>query len=192
MKIDCIKEKQIYVLDDIAPAYVNQKLLDNSMKANYKIHKCNRYLAENDYYMVCPLSDQDLNSTEIVPYISNLFKSIEVDQYFLRSYINMYTQATPTSAHVDESEVGCYTVLFFFCESWERNWGGEVTFYDVDGRNYTVEYQPNRMVVFDGTILHRVNPITSFAKGFRFSLAIKCASKKVAEENYKLTNLLKI
>jgi Rps23 Pro-64 3,4-dihydroxylase Tpa1-like proline 4-hydroxylase len=191
MKIDCIKEKGLYVLDDVMPVNVNHRLLDNSMQANYKIHKCSRYEPENDYYMVCPLSEQDLYSTEILPVVSDFFKNIDVEQYFLRSYVNMYTQWTPTSDHIDENEKGCFTVLFFFCNSWQRNWGGELTFYDVDGCNYTVEYQPNRMVIFDGTIVHRVNPVTSFAKGFRFSLAIKCASEKVATVNYSINNLIK-
>jgi hypothetical protein len=52
---------------------------------------------------------------------------------------------------------------------WDVNEGGETQFY-IDENIYGITPVPNRMVIFDASILHRA---TSFRSSHRFTVAIK-------------------
>jgi Rps23 Pro-64 3,4-dihydroxylase Tpa1-like proline 4-hydroxylase len=187
-----IKSDSLYVIDGAIPIHFNYLLQNRALDSKYVIHKGSRFEKENDHYMACYLNDADLVSTGILPHITDVLNELKTEQYLIRSYINMYSHFTPTTAHVDENVVGNMTCLYWFNTRWERNWGGEITFYDVDGRNYTIEYIPGRLLVFDGTILHRVNPLTAFAKDFRFCLTLKCADKRTKDFVYNKPDALQL
>lgn len=192
MNIDCIKQNALYVIDGAVPTHIQFLMQNRALSSHYTIHKGSRFEKKNDHYMACYLTDAELLSTGVLPFVTEVLNTLGIEQYLLRSYINLYSHGTPTSAHVDENVTGCATVLYWFTNGWERNWGGEITFYDVDGRNYTIEYKPGRLIVFDGTILHRVNPLTAFAEDFRYCLTIKCGTQQAKDFIYNRPNALQV
>lgn len=84
-----------------------------------------------------------------------------------RMYINCFAPTENPYFHID-GENGL-TLLYYPHEEWNLNEGGETQFY-VDDDIYGITPIPNRMVIFDASILHRA---TSFRSSHRFTVAIK-------------------
>lgn len=84
-----------------------------------------------------------------------------------RMYINCFSPAENPYFHID-GENGV-TLLYYPHMQWDINDGGETQFY-VDGNIYGITPVPNRMVIFDASILHKA---TTFRNNHRFTVAIK-------------------
>lgn len=82
-------------------------------------------------------------------------------------YINCFAPSERPYFHVDADDG--ITMLYYPNEGWIPDDGGETQFY-VDGEIRGIVPQPNRLVYFDASILHRA---TSFRSGHRFTVAIK-------------------
>jgi SM-20-related protein len=66
------------------------------------------------------------------------------------------------------------TALWFLCESWDREWGGETLFYTADGdAQCAVTPRPARLVVFDSDIRHAGKPPNRNCPIGRYTFAIK-------------------
>ena len=85
-----------------------------------------------------------------------------------RMYVNCFAPGENPYFHVD-GKAG-YTFLYYPDESWDRDEGGETQFL-IDGEIQGVLPLPNRLVMFDATLLHKA---TSFRSRHRFTLAVKC------------------
>lgn len=92
----------------------------------------------------------------------------ELAKYKLyRMYINCFAPREVPYFHIDAEEG--YTLLYYTNENWQLNDGGETQFL-IDDSLHGVLPIPNRMVIFDASILHRA---TSFRDTHRFTIAIK-------------------
>lgn len=80
---------------------------------------------------------------------------------------------TIADSHTLHNHEGEDVILYYANLKWEDGWSGETFFYDKKGENIicTVQYTPNRMVVFDGELLHRFNGPSRIADKFRFSIS---------------------
>jgi SM-20-related protein len=66
------------------------------------------------------------------------------------------------------------TALFFVNAEWDREWGGEITFYNEHGDAVNVVTpRPGRMAVFEGAIEHRVGVPNRNCYDARLSVACK-------------------
>ena len=81
-------------------------------------------------------------------------------------YINCFVPGENPYYHIDGEGL---TFLYYPNLDWDVQQGGETQFY-IDENIYGIIPKPNRMVVFDGMILHRA---TSFRNQHRFTVAIK-------------------
>jgi len=84
-----------------------------------------------------------------------------------RMYVNCFAPREIPYFHTDGDDG--YTFLYYVNESWQPNDGGETQFLMDDSLHGVVPI-PNRMVMFDASILHRA---TSFRDTHRFTVAIK-------------------
>lgn len=84
-----------------------------------------------------------------------------------RMYINCFAPSENPYFHID-GESGM-TLLYYPNMDWSINDGGETQFY-IDENIYGITPIPNRMVIFDASILHRA---TTFRNTHRFTVAIK-------------------
>ena len=93
----------------------------------------------------------------------------------LRQYANGHTYGLGGKAHVDDTEAGTYTLLYYPMLEWDRDWGGETVYYtkgygEISG---AVRPLPNRAVFFESTIPHLGRaPERSFL-GLRVTVAFK-------------------
>jgi len=83
-----------------------------------------------------------------------------------RMYINCFAPSECPYFHTDGEGI---TFLYYPNLEWNLQDGGETQFY-VDGNILGVPPAPNRLVMFDGEIVHRA---TSFRDRHRFTVAIK-------------------
>jgi hypothetical protein len=97
-----------------------------------------------------------------------LIKQMEFD----RMYVNCFAPSENPYFHIDGKDV--ITFLYYPEKEWSLNDGGETQFY-VDDNLYGIIPKPNRMVMFDGSIIHRA---TSFRDRHRFTVAIKYVENK--------------
>ncbi len=66
------------------------------------------------------------------------------------------------------------TALWYLCERWDIEWGGETVFFDAqDEVAYAVMPRPGRLVVFDGAIKHVGRPPNRICYAPRYTFAIK-------------------
>jgi SM-20-related protein len=66
------------------------------------------------------------------------------------------------------------TALWFLCESWETDWGGETLFYDDAGEALVaVSPKPGRLLLFDGAVRHAGKPPNRNCPVGRYTFAIK-------------------
>jgi len=66
------------------------------------------------------------------------------------------------------------TALWYLCERWDVEWGGETMFYDAhDEVALAVVPRPGRLVIFDGAIKHAGRPPSRICHVPRYTFAIK-------------------
>lgn len=94
-----------------------------------------------------------------------------------RMYINCFASSENPYFHVDGEG---YTFLYYPNDEWDINDGGETQFF-VNESFYGVAPIPNRMLIFDASLLHKA---TSFRNRYRFTLAIKYGNQKIPDDLY--------
>lgn len=92
-----------------------------------------------------------------------------------RVYTNYASFGDTLLTHVDaQPELDELTALWFLCESWDREWGGETLFYTAEGdAQIAVTPKPARLVLFDGRIRHAGKPPNRNCPIGRYTFAIK-------------------
>ncbi len=99
-----------------------------------------------------------------------------------RAYTNVAAFGDMLFTHTD-CQPGQHelTALWYLCDRWELEWGGETVFFDAQGEiAAAVRPQPGRLVVFDGAILHAGRPPSRICYVPRYTFAIKF--ERVASE----------
>src|SRR6185436_4935288 len=92
-----------------------------------------------------------------------------------RVYTNYASFGDVLLTHVDAlPNARELTALWFLCESWDTEWGGETLFYADDGdAQIAVTPKPGRLLMFDGAIRHAGKPPTRNCPVGRYTFAIK-------------------
>lgn len=92
-----------------------------------------------------------------------------------RSYVNVAHYGDMLFSHHDcPPDSGGLTALWYVCDRWDHEWGGETVFFDSrrDVRG-AVSPRPGRLTIFDGAILHVGRPPNRNCYVPRFTLALK-------------------
>ena len=106
----------------------------------------------------------------------------------VRSMINLTTIADTNEAHNHPNED---VLLYYVNTEWKPHWQGETFFYDSKVKKvvYTSPYIPNRMIKFDGHIIHRFNTQSRSAPKFRFSISTFFLKEEVSEKGFSTNQL---
>ena len=93
-------------------------------------------------------------------------KDVQID----KTVINCDTIADSHTHHIHKNQD---VVLYYANLDWQDGWSGETLFYDDIGSEIicALPYTPNRMVVFDGELVHRFNGPSASAPKYRFSIS---------------------
>lgn len=92
-----------------------------------------------------------------------------------RAYTNVASYGDMLFTHTDcLPEQHDLTALWYLCQSWDIEWGGETMFFDAqDDIACAVIPKPGRLVVFDGAIKHVGRPPNRICYAPRYTFAIK-------------------
>jgi hypothetical protein len=92
-----------------------------------------------------------------------------------RAYTNVASYGDMLFTHTDcLPDQHDLTALWYLCEEWDLEWGGETMFYDESNEvACAVRPRPGRLVVFDGAIKHAGRPPSRICYVPRYTFAIK-------------------
>ncbi len=92
-----------------------------------------------------------------------------------RSYVNVAQYGDLLFPHTDAHPgAGELTALWYICDRWDHEWGGETVFFDAQRDvRAAVSPRPGRLVIFDGEVLHAGRPPNRNCYVPRFTLALK-------------------
>jgi hypothetical protein len=177
-----VDNKKVWLVDKGFPKDQLNRLHRFCFTRPFSFGQTGNLVGEDSTRLASHLQHGELVGSGCMWYVRQAVEMVGLDLEANGSYVNSYQIMTPTARHTDFDSANFYTIIIFSNSYWHDDWGGELTFYGRDKINYTAEFVPGRIVILDARIEHRVNPLTSFAKDFRFSLAIKCVT---AEESKK-------
>ncbi len=93
-----------------------------------------------------------------------------------RAYCNVahYGDMLMTHRDCNPEKDNVVTALWYVCQRWETDWGGETLFYNEDGdAEFVVSPRPGRLAIFDGGLTHVGRPPNRICYEPRYTLAIK-------------------
>lgn len=92
-----------------------------------------------------------------------------------RAYTNVASFGDMLFTHTDcLPGMGDLTALWYICDEWDIEWGGETVFFDQQGEiAASVRPRPGRLAMFDGSILHAGRPPNRICYKPRYTFAIK-------------------
>ena len=113
--------------------------------------------------------DQSLNDFLDPLITSEPFKNINENK-IVQTVVNCDTTYDTHTVHTHNNQD---VILYYVNNEWKDSWGGETFFYDSNGKEiiYTSPYTPNRMIKFNGELVHRFNGPSRTGPKFRFSIS---------------------
>ena len=128
-------------------------------------------------HWVCEMPLENLPRTSLWQATEQAVTTVRPNERFFpyRVYTNYSSFGDTLLTHVDA--VGAareLTALWYLCESWDTEWGGETLFYDDAGdAQIAVSPKPARLLLFDGAIRHAGKPPNRNCPVARYTFAIK-------------------
>ena len=85
--------------------------------------------------------------------------------------MNLTKPCDPNFIHTHPNQFGC---VYYVNPTWEKNWAGETLFFDNKKDNVieTSLYEPNKLVIFDGSIPHTIRAQNIIGPSYRFTLTL--------------------
>lgn len=113
-----------------------------------------------------------------------LHKSLGLKEFFnIEKYDSIYllghTYGLEQQAHHDQCD---FTLIYYPLLEWKLPWGGGTKVWDDNGRENSVDYRGNRLVIFDGELLHQGLPPAKSCHELRIICVFQC---KIEEANRK-------
>lgn len=163
------KDISLNFVDNFLSKKEHEIVLEYCVNANYRV-------GEVDLVGLPPTGMiHEIPETEFVYKLfrKRITEGIDIvrDMKIYRAYVNCFCPGENPFFHDDG---GGITFLYYPNVEWNLQWGGETQFV-IDNNIQGVLPIPNRMVFFDGQIVHRA---TSFRDEHRFTVAIKFQPSK--------------
>jgi SM-20-related protein len=172
-----IGEREIFVFDDLLPAEETTRYSRAIPQASFTRTEIARADAAEYRHWVCEMPLENLPRTSLWQATERAVANLRPREHYTpyRVYTNFASYGDMLLTHVDaQPNLRELTALWFLCESWDREWGGETMFYDESGdAQIAVSPKPGRLVLFDGAIRHAGKPPNRNCPVGRYTFAIK-------------------
>ena len=169
--------RQIFVFDDLVPAQEAARYFAAISNAAFTRTESARGEGSEFRHWVCEMPLENLPRTSLWPATERAVAAARPDLKFrpYRVYTNYSAFGDTLLTHVDAvTEVPELTALWYLCQSWDTEWGGETLFYDASGdAQIAVSPRPGRLLLFDGAIRHAGKPPNRNCPVARYTFAIK-------------------
>lgn len=126
---------------------------------------------ESDF--ITPFWYMVLEEEFFTDYLLGLIEKKTKQNYTLdRCYCNGMTHGMTGIFHTDSTKDNSRTALLYSNFSWQQDWEGKTVFY-INGKTHYVDYIPNSLVIFPGSLLHRAESTSRLFTGLRTTVAWK-------------------
>jgi hypothetical protein len=172
-----VEGRDVFVFDGLVPAEESARYFTAISQAAFTRTESARGDSKEFRHWVCEMPLENLPRTSLWQATERAVAEVRPAQRFLpyRVYTNYSTFGDTLLTHVDAvSEARELTALWFLCERWDTEWGGETLFYDASGdARVAVSPKPGRLLLFDGAIRHAGKPPNRNCFVARYTFAVK-------------------
>jgi len=131
----------------------------------------------HERHWVCEMPLENLPRTSLWQATETAVATARPDEHYqpYRVYTNFSSYGDILLTHVDAlPDTRELTALWFLCEKWDPEWGGETLFFDAAGdAQMAVSPKPARLLLFDGAIRHAGRPPNRNCPVARYTFAVK-------------------
>jgi SM-20-related protein len=172
-----VGDRDVFVFDGLVPADDIRRYFAGMSQASFTRTETARPEAQEFRHWVCETPLPNLSRIAMWPATEKAVAGLRPNEKYqpYRAYTNFASYGDALLTHVDAlPEARELTALWFICESWDTEWGGETLFYDDAGEaQLAVSPKPGRLLLFDGAIRHAGKPPNRNCNVARFTFAIK-------------------
>jgi hypothetical protein len=169
--------RDVYVFDGLVSAEESTRYYRAISQASFTRTEMARSDAAGYRHWVCEMPLENLPRSSLWAATQGAVREARPGENFLpyRVYTNFSSFGDTLLTHVDAlPQARELTALWYLCESWDPEWGGETLFYDDAGdAEIAVSPRPARLVLFDGAIRHAGRPPNRNCPIARYTFAIK-------------------
>ena len=180
-----VEGKDILVFDNLLPEQELQRVHSGLKREGFGRLEWDRKDTEDYKNWVRNMSPQ--LAAEMPAYnhaLAMLHHHFPAEPYNLhRAYCNVTLYGDMLFTHHDcRSDIsGYYTAMWFICERWDKDWGGETLFFNEAGdAEFVVSPAAGRLVLFDGRIQHTGRAPNRICYEMRFTLVFKFYTEAAA------------
>jgi SM-20-related protein len=167
----------VFVFDGLVPAEESNLYSKAITKAAFSRTESARADTIEYRHWVCEMPLENLPRTSLWHATEKAVVLVRPGERFVpyRVYTNYASFGDTLLTHVDAvPNARELTALWYLCEQWDKEWGGETLFYDESGdAELAVSPKPGRLLLFDGAIRHAGKPPNRNCPVGRYTFAIK-------------------
>lgn len=167
----------LFVFDDLVSAEEATRYARAITQAAFTRNETARPDSLEFKHWACEMPLENLARTSLGQATAKAIADLRPNERFLpyRCYTNFASFGDVLLTHVDAlPNTRELTALWFLCERWDTEWGGETLFYDANGdAQLAVSPKPARLLLFDGAIRHAGKPPNRNCPVGRYTFAIK-------------------
>jgi hypothetical protein len=172
-----VEGRDVFVFDGLVPPEEAARYYTAVSQAAFTRTESARADSVEYRHWVCEMPLENLPRTSLWAATERVVAELRPAERYLpyRVYTNFASQGDLLLTHVDaQPELRELTALWYLCDRWDREWGGETLFYDAAGdARCAVSPKPGRLLLFDGAIRHAGKPPNRNCPIGRYTFAIK-------------------
>ncbi|HTU64514.1 MAG TPA: 2OG-Fe(II) oxygenase [Steroidobacteraceae bacterium] len=175
-RIATVGSREIFVFDGLLPAEEVAVYARAIPQAAFTRSESARPDSDVRHW-VCEMPLENLPRTSLWHATEQVVSELRPQERYrpYRVYTNFSSFGDLLLTHVDAlPNARELTALWYLCDRWDAEWGGETLFYD-DGNDaqVAVSPRPGRLLLFDGAIRHAGKPPNRNCPVGRYTFAIK-------------------
>ncbi len=171
-----VEGSEIAVFDDLVPPEEAARYFAAISQAAFtRTETARRETAEYRHW-VCEMPLENLPRTSLWHATQKAIAVMRPNEAYrpYRCYTNFASYGDVLMTHVDALPGAReLTALWFLCDRWDIEWGGETVFFDSQEAQVIVSPKPGRLVIFDGAIRHVGRPPNRNCLVARYTFAVK-------------------
>ncbi len=176
-RTESVDGRDIFVYDGLVPHEEVVLYFRAISRAAFTRTEIARADAADTRHWVCDMPLENLPQTSLWAATEKVVAGLRPNERYLpyRVYTNFASYGDTLLTHVDAlPNARELTALWFLCESWDVEWGGETLFFDAGGdARIAVTPRPGRLLLFDGAIRHAGRPPNRNCFVSRYTFAVK-------------------
>jgi SM-20-related protein len=172
-----IEGRDVFVFDGLVPGEEVTRYFHAISQAAFTRTESARADSTEYRHWVCEMPLENLARISLWQATDAAVRQVRPQERFApyRVYTNYAAFGDTLLTHVDAAgDARELTALWYLCERWDVEWGGETLFYEPSGdARLAVSPKPGRLLLFDGAIRHAGKPPNRNCPVARYTFAIK-------------------